>query len=128
MFYCDNERHVLIMEDAGSLPSLKEFLISNPSSSLATEIGSALGEFLADLHIWGKGNQQLSDGFSSNQPARQVAAWRTAGRLVETAKTFDIVVPDVNLDQVAKDMSQEILKSQETFTMGDFWYDCPSTV
>ena len=109
------------MEDAGVLPSLKEYLISNPSTPLATEIGTALGTFLADLHIWGKGNQNLSKILSSNQPAREMDAWRTSGRLVETAQDFEVPIADINLVQIAKDMGQAILDSQETFTMGDFW-------
>jgi Phosphotransferase enzyme family len=51
----DAEEHVLAIEDAGEASrTLKEYLIANESAFEVATIGKALGEWLAELHLWGQ--------------------------------------------------------------------------
>ncbi|KAH6899349.1 kinase-like domain-containing protein [Coprinopsis sp. MPI-PUGE-AT-0042] len=51
----DAEGHLLAIEDAGpTTRTLKDYLISNDSTFDAGVIGRGLGEWLAELHLWGQ--------------------------------------------------------------------------
>jgi 5-methylthioribose kinase len=121
VFFCDGAHHVLILEDVGDLPSLKEFVSGEPAPTpgLSSRIGEELGRFLSNLHVWGKENDQVKALFSHNHGAREVCSWRTAGRLVAAAKKFG--VDDERIAKIAEKMEQDGLKSEETLTMGDYW-------
>lgn len=119
VYHYDSDYHVMILQDAGDLPTLKSFIASQSDSALATQIGSALGRFIAQLHAWGRENNRFKAQFI-NQGGRELCAWRTFGRLAETGKTFQFEDPEDKLELVEKAMSKEFLESEETFTMGDF--------
>jgi hypothetical protein len=123
----DPINHVLIMEDIGALPSLKDF-ISSPSDSahskkLISQIGELLGSYLARLHIWGLEVSSDSTGeavltvFRNNMVAKDE---RTAGRLLATAKRFGIEWNEG--EEVIQVMQRGIKEDEETFNMGDFWW------
>lgn len=131
----DEATHVIIIDDAGesSTPLLKLMLDGTLSTSLAQEIGHALGEFLSRLHSWGLQDDDARSWVSANAFARQIAAWATYGRLVDTVEGKDPITelqnPPLDLDEatlntireIASIYSKTIATSQETFTMGDFW-------
>jgi len=126
----DPTNHVLIMEDIGTPPSLKDFISSLPGSAgsekVISQVGELLGSYLARLHNWGL--DVPSDGigedvlavFRNNMVAKNVCAERTAGRLLATAKQFGI---EWNKgEEIVQVMQREIKENDETFNMGDFWY------
>jgi hypothetical protein len=126
----DQINRVQVFVDYGNIPSLKKFCISNERSQtiddMVEEIGNTLGNFLADLHIWGY--KALQDGlqpisgdmtrFRDNNDGKRICAWRTGGRLSETATKFNV---DGNWDIISGDLQKSIMENNETFNMGDFW-------
>ena len=129
LLYSDLEEHVIVMEDAGNLLSLKSFLSLPPSptqTSLASEIGTGLGQFLAHLHTIGRGNDKLKEVFTKNATARRVCANRTAGRLVTAAEKYlspgERKAEQIeSLGNVRARIMKDTLEGEETFNMGDFW-------
>ena len=135
----DEVNHVIIMEDAGrDAVNLKELLRRPEPPSIATgaAIGRALGEFIAKLHVWGKSDQgRVSlDFFDCHPQARDICAWATYGRLVDTIVGESESIPlihnpplEVALEelegiwQFAEERAEEMRTSRETITMGDFW-------
>lgn len=87
----DKEAGVIIMDDCGvNALTLKRFMQEGRSNpALGEEIGSALGEFLGNLHVWGEGNLPVIDLFEGNKQAKEVSAWATYGRLVSTLSNQD---------------------------------------
>jgi hypothetical protein len=136
LFY-DPKYHVLILEDAGDLPTLNNFMsTSSLASTLASQIGTELAIFLRELHIWGKGNDRLKSMFTKNMAARQMCSWRWLGRLSKTANKYAIAqeggaveaeelelewVKEVNWKAIADKYSADILANEDTFNMGDYW-------
>jgi thiamine kinase-like enzyme len=90
IFVHDDQTHTLIMEDCGrDILTLKDFLLSitlsNTAAALAPSIGTALGTFLARMHQWSRSNPGgILDLFSEHELARNLSAWVTHGRMVET--------------------------------------------
>lgn len=125
----DAEKHVMIMEDAGDVPSLKTFLSQTPPctsrTKVAGEIGEQLGSFLAFLHCTG-GDAEVKEKFSKNDASRKLCAWRDAGRLNASATRY--ATADLRYGAIAARVVEDTLKSEETFNMGDFWSAliCPS--
>ena len=135
----DEANHAIIMEDAGrDAVNLKELLRRPipPSPATGATIGRVLGEFIARLHAWGKtGHGRASlDFFDGHPQAREICAWATYGRLVDTitGKTESIPlihdpplqVTSGELDEISKlaqERAEEMRTSKETMTMGDFW-------
>jgi Ser/Thr protein kinase RdoA (MazF antagonist) len=135
----DETNHAIIMEDAGrDAVNLKELLKrpNPPSPATGAIIGRALGEFIARLHVWGKTDQgRASLDFFDGQPqARDVCAWATYGRLVDTITGKSESIPLIHdpplqmtpeeLDKISKlaeERTEEMRNSRETMTMGDFW-------
>jgi hypothetical protein len=126
----DPINHVLVMEDIGAHPSLKDFVSSLHDSAhsqkIVSQIGELLGSYLARLHNWGFEVSSSDTGedalavFRNNMVAKNVCAERSAGRLVETAKRFGIEWNDG--EEIVRVMQKEIKEDEETFNMGDFWF------
>lgn len=124
----DQINRVQIFVDYGGLPSLKQFCISTERSQaiddMFVEVGTVLGNFLADLHIWGykalydSSSSEDMTRFRDNNDAKKICAWRTGGRLSETATKF---IVEGNWDTISGDLQKSILENNETFNMGDFW-------
>jgi len=135
----DETNHVIIMEDAGrDAVNLKELLRRpNPPSVVAgATIGRTLGEFIARLHVWGKTDQGRTalDFFDGHPQARDICAWATYGRLVDTITGRSESIPLIHdpplpvtpeelekISKFAEERAEEIRSSRETMTMGDFW-------
>lgn len=135
----DEASHVIIMEDAGQdAVNLKELLRrpDPPSAVTGATIGRALGVFIAKLHEWGKTDQGRSslDFFDGHPQAREIVAWATYGRLVDTIVGKSEPIPCIHdpplevsseklekISKFAKERAEEIRSSRETMTMGDFW-------
>jgi Ser/Thr protein kinase RdoA (MazF antagonist) len=139
IYLYDEANHDIIMEDAGrDVVNLKELLKqpTPPSTVTGAAIGRALGEFIARLHVWGKTDQGQSslDFFDGHPQARDIVAWATYGRLVDTIVGKSEPIPLIHdpplevtseeLERISKLAEQgagEIRSSRETMTMGDFW-------
>ena len=135
----DESNHAIIMEDAGrDAVNLKELLRRSnpPSPATGAVIGRVLGEFIAKLHAWGKTDQGRAslDSFDGNPQARNICAWATYGRLVDTITGKSESIPLIHdpplqvaseeLDRISKlaeERAEEMRVSRETMTMGDFW-------
>jgi Ser/Thr protein kinase RdoA (MazF antagonist) len=135
----DEVNHVIIMEDAGrDAVNLKELLRrpNPPSAVTGAAIGRVLGEFIASLHAWGKTDQgRTSLDFFDGQPqARNIAAWATYGRLVDTITGKSESIPLIHdppipvtseelekISKLAEERAEEMRSSRETMVMGDFW-------
>ena len=131
----DKDAAVIIMDDAGEdSVTLKSALRDGLSLSDATirKIGAELGAFLARVHAWGAGSQEVLDFFEANKQARTLSAWATYGRLVSTLKGEDVpllATPplDISSDtldtiaKIAKETTDAIVTSREAVVMGDFW-------
>ncbi|TCD68090.1 hypothetical protein EIP91_011543 [Steccherinum ochraceum] len=132
----DATANVIIMDDCGAYTkTLKQSTLDGlPSLEVAQQIGTALGDFLARLHSWGSADQEGLKYFDGNQQARSLSAWATYGRLVSTLKGEDEGIAslksptlDVSADQLqtigelAKQTTEEMMKTYETLVMGDFW-------
>lgn len=143
VFHYDRNMCVMILEDAGDVPTLKSFLhpLSSPTNPITLEhttttitvehssrkeisqqIGAQLGSFLAFLHTIHllPSGASLKEKFSCNQGARELCAWRTAARLKDFCSQYGVV--DERLDRIANRMGEDTLKSEEAFNMGDFWF------
>lgn len=128
VFHWDLEQNVLILEDAGDLPSIKSFLSQEPPgperTKVAEKIGQNLGSFLALLHTIGQSadGKKYTDFFTKHDGARELCVWRTASRLKETAGKYG--VNDSRIDEIVAYITNETKESEETFNMGDFWCVC----
>lgn len=126
VFHWDPENHVLFLEDAGDLPSIQSFLAQGPPNleraKVAEKIGQNLGSFLSLLHTVGQSVEvgKYKDIFMNHKTAREIAAWRTIGRLKETAMKYGVY--DCRIDEIAAYIAKEAQESEETLNMGDFWY------
>ena len=118
LFY-DDQDHVLIMEDAGNLPSLKGWLQTGVSAETTSRIGQALGRFLAKVHNSTAGNEEVLSTFNGNQTAKDLSGTLYFGTLPAAAEKFGYT--DDYFRKVAKDGENEVLESSEVLTFGDFW-------
>jgi tRNA A-37 threonylcarbamoyl transferase component Bud32 len=131
----DADAHVIIMDDAGvGAATLKQLLLDRAlAPRLILEIGHVVGAFLAHIHAWGARDDVARTWASGNVLAREIAAWATYGRLLGavdgTLSAPELRDPPLDvgpearatLELVARVRAEEILASEETFTMGDFW-------
>ncbi|KAH8099285.1 kinase-like domain-containing protein [Cristinia sonorae] len=130
----DEVANIIIMDDCGGVGTLKQLMIDNPPPLvMAQQIGEALGKWLACLHSWGSSDKDALAYVNGNQQARSIAAFVTYGRLVSTLKgenappsmtdpVLDIPAGHIaTVEKVVQEMTQEIMTTEETLVMGDFW-------
>ncbi|CCL98113.1 uncharacterized protein FIBRA_00107 [Fibroporia radiculosa] len=130
----DDVAHVIIMNDCGERAlNLKQLLQSSPPpDTIARQIGTALGEFLAWLHNRGSTDEEFLDFFARNEKGKLLSADVTYGRLVSTLTDAappllaepPLEVPREKLDiigTVANDTWRAMQSTTETVVMGDFW-------
>lgn len=130
----DEIANVIIMDDCGAdAVILKDIVLAGGLSvSTAHAIGSALGEFLARLHAWGK-DEEIKAFFEGNTQARTISAWATYGRLVDSlsGETRPKALQEPPLDvgeerlavlrEIADETADVIRTAKETLLHGDFW-------
>ncbi|EKM61359.1 uncharacterized protein PHACADRAFT_204528 [Phanerochaete carnosa HHB-10118-sp] len=133
IYVFDEDANVIIMEDGGTL-TLKALLLQDGALAVssARTIGSALGTFLAQVHVWGRDGQVL-DFFDGNLQARTLSAWATYGRIVSTLsaphdlpalRDPPLEVPEDQLKvltEVADTTADAMRSARETVVHGDFW-------
>ncbi|KAJ7110347.1 kinase-like domain-containing protein [Mycena crocata] len=131
----DDDAHVVIMDDCGPASrTLKSFMLEGKiTTSLAEEIGAALGMFLSALHRRSAQHPADVKFFDGHDQGKIISAWATYGRLVSTLSGQDNVekleglkVSSADMDiisKVADEMSLAInsANSPLPLTMGDFW-------
>lgn len=117
----DPESQVLIMQDVGSLPTLREYMSMRPapSTAMAASIGRAMGEFIAKLHRMGRKNDSARALLSSNMVGRMAGKVAFYDRLVAYAAEYG--VRDPLLKDVANFFGPDMLTNDDTLIMGDFW-------
>ncbi|KAI9659368.1 MAG: hypothetical protein M1821_001626 [Bathelium mastoideum] len=115
----DEERHVLVLEDAGPLPSLKLWFTAVVDASTCVAIGSALGAFLAKFHNSTAGQRELMSGFTDNATAKNLSSTLYFGRLPGAAAEFGFT--DDCFKEAAKVGEREVWQSEDVLTLGDFW-------
>ena len=126
---------VIVMDDCGEdAVALKNLLLQNAlSPTVARTIGSALGEFLAQVHGWGR-DEDVIAFFEGNAQARSISAWATYGRLIETLSggegspnvlrnpPLDISQSQLSAAGEIADATAHLLRTgKEVFLHGDFW-------
>ncbi|KAI9570381.1 kinase-like domain-containing protein [Boletus coccyginus] len=89
----DEERHIIIMDDAGEdCPTLKELLVEESlPKAVAEQIGAALGEFIVGVHTWNKNPDIDLAVFANNQIGKYFSAFATYGRLESTLTGRDSI-------------------------------------
>ena len=118
LFYDDND-HVLIMEDVGSLPSLKGWSQPGVSFEATMQIGEALGGFLAKVHNSTAGKKALLEKFNGNATAKYLSGTLYFGRLPAAAERLGFT--DSYFRDVAEIGEREVQESMDVLTLGDFW-------
>ena len=115
----DDDAHILIMSDIGGKSrTLKQCLIEDAESLDIPSIGRALGEWLADLHLWGRTEPA--------GPLRAVLTQNTEIADIAIEYTFIGLVPDDDplWKQVRNhvDNLRSLDKNDSDFVVhGDFW-------
>ena len=118
----DQHNQVLIMEDAGTLPSLKAWLKPDNSAvqdHTIVKIGTAVGSFLARLHNSTAGNADLLAQFDGNETAKYLSGTVYFANMPKAAEVLGFT--DSFIAEAAKVGEQEVLQSSDVLTMGDFW-------
>jgi hypothetical protein len=140
----DKEANIIVLDDCGeNAPTLKQLMQEGKSTPiLSEEIGRALGEFLGNLHAWGRKNGPVLDLFKANEQAKTMSAWATYGRLVSTLTNKDDLPAlrdppiDVSTEQLeiikklsseralamtsARDWVSDVAKVERPLTKGSF--------
>ncbi|KAF9011116.1 hypothetical protein BDQ17DRAFT_866503 [Cyathus striatus] len=81
VYFFDPNSRVLILEDAGDW-TLKRFIDEcDLTTTLAKDIGNALGQFLARLHTWGQGNGELMNAFKDNGKNKEIFTKKFYGNM-----------------------------------------------
>jgi hypothetical protein len=139
----DPMRHIIIMEDGNPRKGpervweershsarifFEEFPESHQKYETATQIGQALGSFLARLHNWGSSPQNESlvlDLFGGNASAKDLVIQETVTdfwKNVELAGLQQSSSQKAELDTGLRDLERQIVTRPETIVMGDFWW------
>ena len=121
VYHYDPTANVLIMQDVGSIPTLHALLRDNPLPPvpMVEEIGTELAAFIAGIHNWGRDNQGARASLSQNLVGRTATRKLCYETLVPKAANSG--VDDPLLQQVVAALSEEVMSSEETLVMGDFW-------
>ncbi|KZP10119.1 hypothetical protein FIBSPDRAFT_938200 [Athelia psychrophila] len=122
VYHHDNIKHVLIMQDVGTIPTLQDFMLSAsppPPTDIAALIGCQLATFIAGLHNWGRNNESARAGLSANAYGRTVQDLCRYQKVVPNAIASGILDP--LLSTVMAALAETDKTSEETAIMGDFW-------
>ncbi|KAF9529056.1 kinase-like domain-containing protein [Crepidotus variabilis] len=120
-YHYDSKKHVLIMHDVGSLPTLYDLISAKRtlSADMLTVIGTKLATFIAGVHNWGRNNEKVHAKLSNNKAGRTVMD--DLGYQTVIPKAAEYGISDPLLATVVDALADEDRTSQETVIMGDFW-------
>lgn len=119
LLHYDNEKHIIIMEDAGDLPSLKGWLQPGGDPNTTAAIGEVLGRYLAKVHNSTAGQRDLLENFNGNATAKHLSGTLYFGTLPSTAEKLGYTGD--YFSEVASVGQREVEESNEVLTLGDFW-------
>ncbi|KAN0100432.1 Protein kinase-like domain containing protein, partial [Tylopilus felleus] len=133
----DEERHVLIMDDAGTdSRTLKDLLIGEGlPKTVSEQIGTALGEFISSVHTWNQNPDVDLTAFADNQVGKYISALVTYRRLESTLVGRDNIpalsdpllgIPEDKMATITKlvEKRQQAIYAasvSDPLTHGDFW-------
>lgn len=119
LLHYDQEKHVLIMEDAGPLSSLKTWTTDAIDVRKSRLIGATVGRFIAHLHNATYQDQTLLAEFDGNETAKYLSGKLYFGGLPAAAEKFGYA--EAFIAEAAEVGEEEVMRSSEVLTMGDFW-------
>ena len=133
----DEERHVIIMDDAGEESrTLKELLIEEGlPKTVSEQIGTALGEFIVGVHTWNQNPDTDLTVFANNQVGKYISALVTYGRLESTLTGKDNIptlsdpllgIPEAKMTTISKLVKRKqqaiyAASASDPLTHGDLW-------
>ncbi|CAF1331837.1 unnamed protein product [Didymodactylos carnosus] len=122
VYHYDQTHHVLILQDCGDLPTLESVLLNTPPSiEVSAQIGHALGEFLAKLHVWGRENEYMKKTFENYITPVTISLFTSYGKSDATEKELVLTNAEkLVLNEIVTSVI-ESMQQRETFTMGEFW-------
>lgn len=115
----DKDNHALIMEDVGSIPSLKSWLTADSPRDQVTSVGRSLGSYLAHIHNTTANNSTIKEAFDSNDIGKNVSSSMYYAGLPAAAEKFGYTQPFITA--AASFAEHEVLTANEVLTLGDFW-------
>lgn len=115
----DNDNHVLIVEDAGDLPSLKSWLQADSPRDQIISVGRSLGTYLAHIHNATANDSALKDIFNSNVVGKNLSSSVYFGGLPAAAEKHGYTQPFIAT--AAEFAAKEVVTANEVWTLGDFW-------
>lgn len=115
----DSDQYVLIMEDAGAVPTLKSWLRADSPRDQIVSVGQSLGTYLAQIHNTSANNSALKQAFKSNIIAQDISSSVYFGRLPAAAEKHGYTQPFIK--DVAQFAANEVRTAGTVWTLGDFW-------
>ncbi|KAH7909269.1 kinase-like domain-containing protein [Hygrophoropsis aurantiaca] len=114
----DEDCHVLIMEDIGTVPTLLDYFCTKPAPpcDLVALVATELATFIAGVHSWGKDNVTAR----RNLPPLQKVVGSPMLKVVIPRAALSGVI-DPLLEQVIGEFTAEAETSDDTLIMGDYW-------
>ncbi|KAF2173269.1 hypothetical protein M409DRAFT_17212 [Zasmidium cellare ATCC 36951] len=119
VIFFDKTNWVLILEDAGSVPSLKGWLKLGVDVGRAASKGKALGRYLANIHNNTAGNESILSDFTGNETAKSLSSTLYFKRLPQVAESHGF--SGEHIRQAAVQGEKDVLEANEVLTLGDFW-------
>lgn len=111
--------HVLVLEDLGSVPTLKAWIADSADASTSRSFGTVLGCFLASVHKLHLSQPALLSKLGTNQPGRYLSATYYFAMLPGIAKKHGF--QDQSIEEAAAVAHQEVLESRDVLTIDGFW-------
>lgn len=116
----DRDNWVLILEDAGDLPTLKSWLQPGKiTTEDAQTLGRNLGHYLATIHETSTNQPALLSDFTGNETAKSLSSQLYFGMLPSAAAQHGF--EGEHIQKAAEQGKADVLKGTECLTLGDFW-------
>lgn len=119
LFRYDSDQYILIMEDAGDVPTLKSWLRADSPREQIVSVGQSLGSYLAQVHNTTASNSALKQAFKSNIVAKNISSSVYFARLPGAAEKHGYTQPFIK--DVAQFAANEVRTADTVWTLGDFW-------
>ena len=89
----DNDNHVVVLEDAGAIPTLKSWLRADSPHNQVASVGRSLGSYLAHIHNTTSNDSTIKDAFASNTIAKDTSSSVYFAALPAAAEKFGYTQP-----------------------------------